>query len=178
MKNTETQEQLKEVNKLIKSKKGLIKDYLKLKKATSPILLFMRRNGKATYYQNAKMGRYEFEHSDGTSRYIIIDKNAHEVTAGDDTIKMYICHEDYPFPLPEEPLITTEMFNLIIEKTLHDKKEWETKLTQARSKMIWTIMIGIAILFALYMVYKMVFEEPAQTVQVIDAFNRTAQVIK
>lgn len=161
----ERRSKAKKAEVLFKKHKGLIKEYYRFVPFDEPIMIFIRRTGKAEWHEKVTLGQYNFTHSNGEQRYIIIDRNQIEFKVGDKKFKGYICHEDHPFPLPEEPLLTTEMFDITIDKTLHDRKDWETKLTREKGKLIWTIAISIAIIIAAYAVFRMVV--PAQETQIV-----------
>ena len=62
--------------------------------------------------------------------------------------KGYICHEDYPIPLPDNPVLTAEVFQMAIDKTLNDIKKWRAKELQAKGDLVWKLLVGVAIVIA------------------------------
>lgn len=151
---------------LFKKKKRFIKEYKEMTAFSEPILILMRRNQKAEFYENATQGKFEFEHSDKTERYIILDtKYLQTFPYGKSTFKGYICHEDHPLPLPNEPEVTSETIGIAIDKTLNDIKKWKAQEIKAKGELIWKIAIGIAIIIGMYILYTMF--APQQTTQIV-----------
>jgi hypothetical protein len=75
---------------------------------------------------------------------------------GKRTFKGYICHEDYPTPLPERPVVTAEQFQWAIDKTQQDLKDWKAKEYSAKGDMWYRILIGIAIVIGVLGFVKMI----------------------
>lgn len=174
--NSETED----LRRLFTKHKKLLGKELIFEPFEEPIMLFERENGTVEFKEKATTGRYNFTHSNGEERYIIIKGRPKNFVFGHKTVRGYYCHENYPFPLPEEPILTTEEFNLIIEKTLHDKKEWETKLTKERNKTIMTVAYAIAIIIGCVILYKLLIPAPvAQPVQaqLTEAIKNNATLI-
>ena len=57
-------------------------------------MFLKRRNGNVEFKEKSTTGRYEYTHTDGTDRYIIITGNPKTFKVGDKTFKGYYCHED------------------------------------------------------------------------------------
>ena len=160
---TETQSRAKKSEVLFKKHKALMKEYYRFVPFKEPMMFFIRRTGKVEMYENVTLGRFCFTHSNKEERYIIIDRNQLELKVGDKKFKCYITHEDFPFPLPETPLLTTEMFDVTIDKTLHDRKDWEEKTLKARADLIWKFAIGIAVVIGAYALFRMVIPQHPDT---------------
>lgn len=152
---TITPEQQKQIKTLIKRTQGIIKDKENLAKFEEPVLWLIRRTGKVEYYPGIKTSQFEFEHSDGQNRILIIGPPLLHFDYGKDTFSGYICHEDYPTPLPSDPLITTELVTILIDKTLNDMKKWKAEEWKAKGKFVWYILGGIAVIILAYAVLKM-----------------------
>lgn len=114
-----------------------------------PVLFFIRRSGETEIYENATSGNFNYIHSDGSRRFInIIPSKQLKMGFADRKIKYYWCHEDFPFPLPESPEITTQQVNDIIEKSQADIRKWETQQLRAKGDYWWKIGGAIAIIIA------------------------------
>ena len=83
---------------LFKKHKKLLGEYYRFVPFDEPIMIFIRRTGKAEWKERVTLGQFDFTHSNGEKRYIIIDRNQIEFKVGDKKFKGYICHEDHPFP--------------------------------------------------------------------------------
>lgn len=144
-----------------------------------PVMFLERRSGEVEFYENATMGLFEYEHSDGEKRFLILTPSKLKKHGyADRAFKGYWCHEDHPLPLPEEPLITTEQVNIIVDKSLNDIKEWKAKEVQAWSNLTWTILIGIAIVIVAVALLVMLWPEkvPETTKTVIQTINQTGGI--
>jgi hypothetical protein len=94
---------------------------------------------------------------------------------GKNQFKGFVCHEDFPMPLPEDPVLTTEMMGIVIEKTLNDMKKWKTEEWKAKTNFYWKVIIGIAILAGMYILYKMLIEKQPPTGQEVTTITDTAK---
>ena len=112
----------KEIKHILKKYQGLIKKKKELAKFEEPLVFLMRRNRTIEVYEDAKKGRLSFEHSDGGDRFIELTPSfLHDFPYGRDTFKVYICHEDFGFPLPEDFTVSSDQIEMTITKTLHDR---------------------------------------------------------
>lgn len=132
-----------------------------------PIMFFERRSGEVEFYENATAGMFAYQHSDGTKRFIVIlPTMIKKFGFADKRFRGYFCHEDYPLPLPQNPYITAEQVNLIVEKSLNDINKWKAKEIKAREGFWWAVLIGIAlIILAIGVLYAMMPSRPAETTQ-------------
>lgn len=165
MKETETRQQQKEVQDLLKTiseqkiqtrataqrTRQIIEAYGKGKKALKlrrpleePILLFKRGN-TFEIYEAVRGGRFDFKHSgDGSERFIIIDKaTQYTLSTGRDQVKMYLGDEDTPVTGWPNPILMTEQVCAFVDTTLHNFREWMLK--QEKMKMQYWLYIGGAI---------------------------------
>lgn len=164
----------KRIKTLFKKHKGLIKDHQKTANFKEPILILMRRGNKAEFYEKANTGEFTFEHSDGTTRHILINqKNLQTFDYGQKTFRGYICHEDTPIPLPEEPIVTSELLNIAINKTLNDIKKWKAEETKAKGELIWKAGLAIAVIILAYAMYTLLKPEAPPT-QIVQTLGSTA----
>lgn len=166
-------------NRLYNSFKGVIKTYNEPANFKEPILILMRRGKKTEFYENATGGVFLYKHTDGEERTIILHpSNIRTFPNGKRTFEGYICHEDFPLPLPEDPVITAETVGIAVEKTMHDVKKWKSTELTAKGKMIQKIAIGIAIIIIAVAAYKMfVPQQPQQVVQVVKETAKAATAV-
>lgn len=153
-------------NTIFKKFQKMFTSYMETAEFKQPILILLRRGGEAEFFENATKGTFPFQHTDGTEREIILtSKGLYDFPYGKKTFKGYICHEDYPLPVPEDPIITVEAVQTIIDKALNDIKKWQAQETKAFGDMIFKILAGIALIIGAYIIYRMVI--PAPPIQII-----------
>lgn len=158
--------QARKVNILLKRYQGWFKKQYELTNFEEPALLLIRRTGKIEFREKATQGLLEIMHTDGHRRFIVLDPRKQlNMEYGTRTIRTYIVHEDYPFPLPENPIIDSESFTTNVEQTLNNIGNFRAKEINATANLIKTIAIGGAILLALFIVWKMVIPDPQQAGQ-------------
>lgn len=139
---------LKKNKKIFKSKQVLI-DF------TEPVLMLIRRSRAVEFYEDASKGTFRFKHSDKKDREIYLEPSSQvSFDYGKRKFKGYICHEDYPLPLPENPLVTVETVNMIVEKSMMDTRKLDEKKELLKIKtlkvLIWAVAGGVV----LYILYK------------------------
>lgn len=153
---------------LFKVHKGLLRKKQKLVEFDEPILILMREGKKAEFYEKATGGKFIFSHSDGDERFIILDQSFMQTFEyGGKVFSGYICHEDFPTPLPENPIVTTELVALLYEKTLNDIKKWKIEELKAKKglRMVWVwIILAIGAVIVLILIFK----EPTNTTTIIE----------
>lgn len=175
------EEEIKRIRTLLKKHKKFMGSRKKLAKFKQPVVLLMRRGNTVEFFENAKKNEFEFEHSDGHTRSIILNP-AHQKSFdyGADTFSGYILHEDIPVPLPEQPLITTEMVGILVEKTLADIRKWKAEEWKARGKFIWYIAGGIALIILAYAMYGLFMPQHAATTaaKVAEVINTSTAIIQ
>ncbi len=164
---------------IIMKYKKLLKDQQKLAEFKEPVVMLLRRNFKAEWYEGIKQNRFAFKHTDGLERVIYLDPNkVQTITYADKPFKCYVCHEDHLLPLPEDPIATLEQFETILDKTLTDLKNMRVKELKAKGDLIWKVIIGIAILGGVYILYKMLVPaDPTAETIIVQAANTTPQII-
>ena len=136
-----------------KSRRGLrtLRDVVPLKE---PVVILMRRSSEIEVYEGEKKRNFDYKHSDGDERHIILNpKYIYNFKYGRGNFKAYVCHEDHPFPLPEDPIISTDMLHTTLNKVLHDEREWEVKEKKERTKLVKTVLGGLAILAVIAVLY-------------------------
>lgn len=125
-----------------------------------PVLELLRNTGEIELYEKATAGKFTYTHSDGKERFIILNpRDQYKTGYAERKYKKYICHEDYPTPLPTRPLITTEEMVILEEKTLNDVKKLQAALETATGKK-WlqfgkTVAIIIGIIALAYIAINM-----------------------
>lgn len=163
----------KQIKMLFKKHKQLFWSYYKTANFKDPIIQLMRRTGKIDFYEKATKGRFEFKHTDGSDRFIILDTaKKYKFDYGTKEFTGYICHEDSALPLPEDPLLTSELFTIAQEKTLNDVKKWKAEELKAKALNIKAIGTVIAIAGGMYILYVMLkpndpIPPPTQTTVII-----------
>lgn len=151
---------------IFKKQKRLFKAKQKLAHFEEPILILMRSTGKAEWYENATGGKFTFTHSNKEERFIILDQSFMQTFEyGGNTFKGYICHEDFPTPLPDNPIVTTELVAIMYEKVLNDISKWKVEQEKAKALKIrsWAILLAVAGgIILLYIVLK----KPNEAIQI------------
>jgi len=151
----------KERKSLIKKSKGWIFTYNNVAEFKEPIAILLRRTGRAEFFEEVNSGEWTIKHSDGKNRVLFLDPRfIHTFKYGKKEFRGYVCHEDFPTPLPEDPVITAEMVGIVTEKTLHDLNKWKAQEWTAKGDFIWKIALGIAALVGMYILYKMLVPSP------------------
>ena len=181
------QSRARRIRLLLKKRKGLIGTYQDTKDFEEPCLLLMRRSRKVEFYEKATQGKFIFEHSDGQERAIELNPQfIHTFDYGKRDFRGYVCHEDYPTPLPDIPVVSAEMYQLGIEKTLNDIKKWKAEEMKGIGEMWFKIRLGIAIVIGVLALAKMLvpslklpfFSSDTQTVtQVAQQIGENATII-
>jgi hypothetical protein len=143
------QSKAKRIKLLFKKYESTFKKYNEMANFKEPCLFLMRRNKKTEFYEEATRGEFKFVHSDGKEGKIVLAPEFMlTFDYGKRTFKGYICHEDHLTPLPENPIITADMFNMAQEKVLHDIRKWKDK-EEAGIGLKWKhILTGIGIILA------------------------------
>lgn len=137
----------KKYNKLIGA------DY-QLAPFNEPIMILLRRTGKAEFIDKPSKGKFEYTHTNGEQRYINLNTNLLTFQYGKRNFKGYICHEDIPIPLPANTTKNAEQFYIAIDKTLNDIKLWKAQEHIAMGKMWQMILFGIgAVILAITAYY-------------------------
>lgn len=148
----------KKVDALLVKHKTRFSSYINLTNFKEPCAFFERRSGHVEFLENVTAGVYKFKHSDGEERYNIIPPSASQKRfgVGKRSFRGYYLHEDYPLPLPQDPLMTAEQVNIAIDKALTEMKEWKAKELMAKRKYAMVILWLLVILIGGYVLYKMV----------------------
>ena len=121
-----------------------------------PAMILIRRNGMGEWYEGATSGRFVFQHSNGSKRYILLNRtNPIMMGYGNKPFRLYICHEDVPVPLPESPVISTQEFSAAIDKTHHDLQSERAKVYRAKGAMLKSVAIIIGVIVLGLFVYFM-----------------------
>lgn len=169
----EQKENFKKINMVFKKVRGdfrtLWREYKKTANFTEPLLLLMRTTGQLEPMEKAKPGWFEFQHSSGEIRKIYIHpQHAMDCPFGKDSFKCWIAHEEYPDTSLGDPVITTDLFTLAIDKVNHEVLEAKTKLEKVKSsgKMwwVWLILAIGAVISAI-----LLFKQPSTAVNTIEA---------
>lgn len=161
--NNEQQTEEQRIKQIFKKHKSLMGSYQEIANFKEPTLQLIRRSGKVEFFENVRKGQFDFLHSDGTKRYIILNHKPLTFDYGKNSFKGYICDEDTPTPLPESPLVLTELINMAVMKTLNDIMKWKIKEADANTKMIMTIGMAIGLVIVAYAFYVMLRPEQAIT---------------
>lgn len=183
----EKRSQAEKMRKLFKIYKGLIIRQKKIATFREPCMILLRRGARAEFYENVTTGTFDYQHSDGTDRKILLNREYHRMDYGDRDFLCYVCHEDYPFPIPTglDPVLSAESFAIAIQKTLNDLDKLRAAEIKAKGMFFWKIMAGVALVLMAIMVYKTVV--PPATPEIIvqgaqyaaqNASNLAAQIVR
>ena len=139
--------QAKKLNDLFAKHKGWLGKRQSLVSFKEPVVILMRNHMIDEFYENATKGKMSYVHSNGETQYIILDpRYIRSLPYAGKVIRYYLCHEDYPLPLPESPALSAEKFNMAIERISTIEKEWKAKEFKMKGEMWWKIFGGIAML--------------------------------
>lgn len=162
----------KRIKHLFTKHKTWMSTQYKTARFQEPVLFLERRSGEVEFFEKATAGTLNFTHSDGTKRFIILTPNQQKKFGfADKRFRGYYCHEDIPTPLPQNPHITAEQVNVLIEKSLADINKMKVKELAAKGRMWGAILTGVAIIIAIIVVWLIAKPNPqvvTQTPQVIE----------
>lgn len=145
----------KKIRILFKKNKGLIKDKEAMTEFKEPVVMLMRRSRAVEFFEDASKGEFIFKHSDGKTRSIYLEPSQQvSFDYGKRKFRGYICHEDYPLPLPEIPIVTADTINMIVEKSMMDLKKLNERAEEIKLKTYKMLIWGIVICGILYMLWK------------------------
>lgn len=130
------------IKALFQKKKIFLKDFQKLAGFEEPIVILMRGNGRVEFFEKCKK-EFVFDHTNGKEMTIYLNRNLLTFDYGRTEFKGYICHEDNPFPLPEDPVVTTELLKILTEKIILDKNDLDAKKKAMLGDMFLKIGLGI-----------------------------------
>lgn len=153
----EPKSRAKRIRMLLKKNNAVFGSKRALTDFKEPVAFLRRRSGETEVFEDASKGSLIFKHSDGKTREIYLEPSTQgTMDYGKRKFKYYFCHEDYPLPLPENPLVTVDTINAIVEKSNMDMKKLSEKLETIKMKTIkmvlWFAVLG-AIIFILWKVH-------------------------
>lgn len=155
MEETKTLNEDREIKNLLKVTKKVIGYKEELARFKEPVLLLLRRNGEVSIYHGVKDTQWQYEHTDTTMRVIFLNTAPYNMPYAGETFKMWICHEDFPFPMPMDIMTTTEEVTTIIDKVGAGMNKLLIEGLRAKtSSKVWMYVaiiavIGIFFLFGL-----------------------------
>lgn len=150
----EPQSRARRIRMLLKKNERVFKDKQVITDFKEPVLFLRRRSGDTEIYEDASKGTFVFRHSDGYSREIYLEPSTQgTMDYGKRKFKYYFCHEDYPLPLPENPQVSVDTINAIVEKSNLDMKKLNQKMSEMKLR-TWKVIgwfgLGLVLLFILY----------------------------
>lgn len=169
------QSQATRIKNLFTKHKKWLKTTYECAEFEEPIMFLERRNGEVQWYEKATAGLFSFDHSDGSKRFLVLVPNKQKKFGfGNKRFRGYYCHEDYPLPLPQDPYLTTEQLNIIVEKSLNDINKWKATEYKAKGEMWKKIGIGIALVIGALALYAILApKNPDVIVQTLPAVTPT-----
>lgn len=171
----------KKISKVFLKYQKWLKQEYETTQFKEPVLFLIRRSGVTETHEDATRGLFDFTHSDGQKRFLILTGRPKTMHYGKRAFDYYICHEDHPLPLPNDPLITTEQMNISIEKALNNYQEWAAKQKIAVGKMYYYIFGGIALIVLAFTLYVMLKPDKTPRITevqtVVQVINQTAGII-
>lgn len=148
-------EDLRRLNALYRKYKTGMKAKYDIAPFQQPCLQLERTDGSIEFYDKAIAGVYTFEHTDETRRHITLKGQPKTMKFYNESIKIWTCHEDFPFQIPQNPLVDSELFTLSKDKDLNDTINYKAKELKAKGEMIKQIGVTIAILIGIIVLAKM-----------------------
>lgn len=174
----EKRSRAKKIRNLIKKQKGILKEEIKTTKFKEPIMLLERLNGEVELYEDVTKGLFEYKHSNGETRFIIVEPSTKRSFGfADRRFTGYIAHENYPITGLPEPLMTVEQVNTIVEKSINDMKEWKAKEIREYKGLVKWAFIGLAIVIVAYFLGKAIVGSPPEAQTIIQVVNQTPTII-
>lgn len=160
-----------EIDGFIRVYRKNFRRYKSIRKCKQPIVHLIRRTGKVEIREKETGNRFNFKHTSGEDRYILLDptKKLYWEEQGKPCVG-YILHEDYPVPLPANPVVATELLETVIEKVLNDERKYREREMKAKGKMWFYILIGIAIVIGVIYFGRSLLPPSAET-QVVEVIR-------
>lgn len=151
----EPKSRAKRVRMLLKVNRGLFKDKEAITDFKEPVVMLIRRSRAVEIYQDASKGNFVFKHSDGYTREIYLEPSYQlSFDYGKKKFKGYICYEDNPLPLPENPLVSVGTINDVVEKSNLDIKRLNNKTTNLKIKAWWKVGMFVLLLLILLILWR------------------------
>ena len=162
----EKQSKAKRIKILFKKQKTLMKHKRSLAEFKQPILILIRTNQKAEYFEDATSGIFEYQPTDKNKkdmeRITLQPSKLINFDYGEENFKGYIHQEGDAFSYPHDPLMDIENYSITIQKTLSDRDKLEASRLRAMGrrwegagKFFLYFFGGIAIIItAFYLFYK------------------------
>lgn len=134
-----------------------------------PVLFFERRSGDVEFYEKATQGIFTYTHSDGSIRFVVlVPKFKKKFGFANKSFTGYYCHEDHPLPFPQDPYMTAEQMNILVEKSLNDIQKLKAQEISAKSDFFWKICLGIALIIGVIFIgYTIMPHHPDPVIQVV-----------
>lgn len=151
----EPKSRAKRIRMLLKKNEAVFRDKQKITDFKEPILFMIRRGRAVEFYEDASKGSFTYKHSDGNTREIYLEPSKQlSFDYGKRKFKGYICYEDTPLPLPEEPIVTAGTINDIVEKVGLDMKKLGLREAEMRMKFIKTLLLVGVVAAGIYFAWK------------------------
>jgi hypothetical protein len=167
-----------EVERIIRCTKKYRRTELSLYPIREPLLFLGRRNGTFQTFEGITAGAFDFKHSDGNNRFIIIDPNKqNRLGIGRNSIRFYWAHEDYPNTGYPDPVMTAEQVSLSYEKLLSNIRKWLALDKKATGDMWMKIGLGTAAVILAYFIGKGMFQSTSPQIIYQAAMNLTNATI-
>lgn len=152
--NLNPQSRAERIRILLKKNSKVFRDKQAMTEFKEPILMLERRSRAVEFYENATKGEFNFKHSDGKNRTLYLEPSMlKSFDYGKRKFRGYYCHEDFPLPLPENPLVVADTINMIIEKSMMDLKKLNERTEEIKAKTIKMLLIALLIGVFVYMAY-------------------------
>lgn len=134
------------ITSLIQIHKGLIKRKQTLTDFKEPVVWLIRRSFNMEFFEKQVSSHFTFIHSDGETRKIeLTPSRMISMDYGNRKVRTYILFEDSPLPIPEDPIVTTELLAISQEKSMHDLNKFKLKEAKIKSGAMFKIFLGAAI---------------------------------
>jgi hypothetical protein len=166
-------EQQTQIKTLMTKHKKLIKNKQALTEFKEPIVFLIKGN-KVTFHENITEGTFEYKASNDEIRKVVLDPRYKlSFDYADKGFTGYLIDENHPTPIPTTPILSAESFHDVINRTLSIIDKWKAEDKKATTQMIKTIGYITAGLIGMYILYRMMVQEPATVIQTVQNITPT-----
>jgi hypothetical protein len=154
---------------MVKHKKlmGQAKGFLPIKE---PALLLEKMDGNVKILEGMEAGIYKFKVGDDPAILILDDYKLKTMIYGTDRIKVWWAHEKYAFCFPHDSRHDSVLVERLVKKYQAIVEDYQAKKTLAWGRLLFYVLLGLAILYWLYIQGKK--GELQQTVIVMENATR------
>ena len=146
----ETKVKLKKVRLNDKELSSIVKKELK-----EPILLLIRGNGEVDLFDNVDVGKLKIKRVDGQEGLLLLHPSKMlSIKLGKRDYKGWIAYEYEALPYPLDVKKDNHILYNFINSIINNYKSFEAKAKEETGKAIMYILIGLAVVLAVYLLFK------------------------